>query len=134
MGLMLLIIYGEYIVTLQVDGCTEEWDGELGQFYEEDLHNIPFALQRLVGFTELQNYDTFGMDCGKSINNCIDDDSRAFPLLETTTNKMHDEISMNMINDVHKLPMDLFRNKLIEHFDMLFQQNKIQWPRCSSDN
>ena len=51
-------------ILLHIDGYTEEWDGGLGQFDKEDIHNVPSALQRLIGFTELQNYDTSGMGCG----------------------------------------------------------------------
>ena len=40
-------------------------------------------------------------------------------------------IDQDSINDVHRLPIDLFRNKLMENFDILFKQNKIRWPRSS---
>ncbi len=29
---------------------------------------------------------------------------------------------------VHKLPRDVFKKNLIEHFDILWKQNKIKWP------
>ena len=51
-------------ILLHVDGYTEEWDSELGIFDVEDVHNLPFALQRLTGPTELRNYDISSMGCG----------------------------------------------------------------------
>ena len=60
--------------------------------------------------------------------------NRKYVSIETTSNMVLNETSRNVINDVHKLPMDLFRKKLIEHFDILFQQNKIKWPRCVLKN
>jgi hypothetical protein len=30
---------------------------------------------------------------------------------------------------VRKLHRDYFRRKLVEHFDILWRQNKIQWPK-----
>ena len=32
------------------------------------------------------------------------------------------------INDIGFLSADIFQKKLIEHFDILFRQYKIQWP------
>ena len=80
---------------LDVDDYTEEWDGELGQFYEEDIHNIPFAIQRLIGSTELRNYDVSGMGCGQSTDVDVDDNTISYPSLETTTTNM----VQNEIND-----------------------------------
>ena len=83
--------------------------------------------------TGLRNHDTSGMGYGHSINNDIDDNASNLCSQGTTTNKDHDEFSRHNINDVHKLPMDLFLMKLIEHFDILFQQNKTKWPRSRSN-
>ena len=96
------------------------------------MQNMHFAIQRIFGTTELRNYGPSSMGCGKLNDDDIDDNSCAIPSLDTTTNILHDEFTRNTINDVHKLPMDLFRNKLIQHFDILFRQNKIQWPRSNS--
>jgi hypothetical protein len=35
---------------------------------------------------------------------------------------------------VRKLPQEFFRNRLIEHFDILFQQRKIVWPKSNKTN
>ena len=86
-----------------------------------------------MGNMQLRNSDSSGMGCGHSMNNDVDDNTNNRCPQETTTNKDHDEFSRQNINNVHKLPMDLFRMKLIEHFDILFQQNKIKWPRSTSN-
>lgn len=108
-------------ILLHVYDIIKEWDGAPGQFDEEDMHNIPFALQRFTGFTELRSYDTFVMGCGQSIDNDINDNSRSFSSLETTTSKVNKEILRENINNFIKLPMDSFQNKLIDHFDILFK-------------
>ena len=69
------------------------------------------------------------MGCGKSAYDNIDCNPLHIPSVE-----FQNGISINEINDVHKLPMDLSQNKLIEHFDILFQHNKIKWPQSSSRN
>ena len=39
---------------------------------------------------ELWNHDRSGMGCVQSIDDDIDDNSRDFPSLDTTTNNVHD--------------------------------------------
>ena len=73
------------------------------------------------------------MGYGVSIDNNIDDNSRDLPLVEITANKVHDDFSRTLINNVHKLPIDFFRNKLIAHFNILFKQNKIRRSQSSSN-
>ena len=39
------------------------------------------------------------------------------------------EIDTSTVDEIRLLSADLFQKKLIEHFDLLFKQNKIQWRR-----
>ena len=112
---------------LSIDGLTEEWDGELGIFDSEDATNMPFALRRLSDPSQIRNYDSSGMGCGSSLY----DSGEAIEQEIITPTFPHGAIDHDSINDVHRLPIDLFRNKLIEDFDILFKQNKIRWPRSS---
>ena len=113
---------------LFIDGFTEEWDGELGLFDIEDAVNIPFALRRLLYPSEIRNYDSSGMGCGISPSDSEEGNEQNIISLPTSA---HDMIDQDCVNDVHRLPIDLFRNKLIENFDILFKQKKIKWPRNS---
>lgn len=96
-GLMLLIIYGKLVV-----------------LYTMLLH--------VNGYTELRNYDTSDIGCGVAID---DVNSTVHLAVTTTLDNVHDDFSRTSINDIYKLPMNLFCNKLIDHFDILFKQNKI---------
>ena len=51
-------------ILLEVDGLTEEWSGELGNFDKEDLYILPFAIRCLHSSSELRNYDSSGMGHG----------------------------------------------------------------------
>ena len=52
---------------LLIDGLTEEWTGELGQFSPDKIAEIPFAIQILSSPVELRKYDSSGMGCGSSL-------------------------------------------------------------------
>ena len=104
---------------LDKDGLSEEWEGELGEFYwNKKSENIPFAIQRLHTTSERRKYDTSGMGPGLSTNDDI-----AYVDVDNSI-----KISPETINFVHQLPMDTFRARLIEHLDILFKQNKVVWP------
>lgn len=83
------------------------------------LHNM---LLHVDGYTELRNYDTSDIGCGVTID---DVNSIVHLAVTTTLDNVHDDFSRTSINDIYKLPMNLFCNKLIDHFDILFKQNKI---------
>jgi hypothetical protein len=36
---------------------------------------------------------------------------------------------VGQVRIVRKLTRDQFRSRLVDHFDILFHKNKIQWPR-----
>ena len=104
---------------LEKDGLSEEWYGELGEFYwNEESENIPSEIQRLYTASERRKYDSSGMGPGSIIN-----DDVAYVDVDNAT-----DISSDTINFVHQLLIDTFRDRLIEHFDILFKQNKVVWP------
>ena len=104
---------------LDKDGLSEEWEGKLGEFdWNEESENIPLTIQRLHTTSERRKYDTSCIDPGLSTNDDV-------AYVDADNSK---EISPETINFVHQLPMDTFRARLIEHFDILFKQNKVVWP------
>ena len=107
---------------------TEEWNGELGLFDIQDANNIQFALRRLSNPSEIINYNSSGMDCGSSSDDLGESSEQEIIITITYT---HVVFARDLINEVYRLPIDLFRNRLIEHFDIYFKQNKIRRPRSS---
>ena len=108
---------------LFIDKLPEKWDGEFRLFDFEDAANMPFALQRLSKPGDLSNYDTSGMGYGSSVYDCEETtDPESIPF----SNFTHEAFSKSSLNNVHKLPVHLFHNKLIERFDIMFKSNKIR--------
>jgi hypothetical protein len=113
---------------LEEDGLTVNWSGVDGEFdFEESSETVPFALQRLNNPSLRRTYDTSGMGCGETTD---DEDTDVLPTVPLVNDDhMLSDVSVDGINNVHQLTCDSFRKKLIEHFDILFKQNKIKWPR-----
>ena len=110
---------------LEVDGNSESWDGEEGMFdFDIDLDGMPFALQRLSNPGDLRTYDTSGMGPGTADDEDVPVDT--YPTVDGTNS---DHIDLNDVNEVRFLTADFFQKKLIEHFDILFLQYKIKWPK-----
>ena len=110
---------------LEVDGNSESWDGEEGMFdFDIDVDGMPFALQRLSNPGDLRTYDTSGMGPGTADGEDVPVDT--YPTVDDTNS---DHIDINDVNEVRFLTADFFQKKLIEHFDILFLQYKIKWPK-----
>ena len=62
------------------------------------------------------------MGCGVTI---YDDSSIVNLAIMTTPDNTRDDFLRSSINDVHKLSVDLFRNKLIDYFDILFKKTRF---------
>jgi len=118
---------------LSVDGLTEEWAGHEGKFdFDPQSERVPLALQRLANPNEQRSYDTSGM--GSGFNNLVDneeiengDDSANIHL--NILEEEVDRVSTVGISYVNNLSADVLQQKLIEHFDILFKQHKVVWPR-----
>ena len=110
-----------YNILLQKDGLTEEWTGELSLFDLEYNEVILFALRRLQSSSEMRNYDCSGMGPG----NCVQHRNHVLPSTTIGVNiNLKYEIDDNgndkiLVND---LPMNDFRDKIIDHFDILYHQ------------
>ena len=112
-------------ILLEKDGLSHEWSGALGEFdFDEETEEIPFALQRLSSPSERRQYDNSGMGPGL-INDENPSDISVIPPVPILCGQT--AVCLNDINNVHQLSMDLFRKKLIVHFNILFQKNQIRW-------
>ena len=114
-------------ISLDIDGNDVNWQGEIGNFdFDEDSENIPFALQRLSNPGARRTYDSSGIGPGRA--NEEKDEIQDLPMVERS---LEGVVDTEVVNEVRLLSADIFQKKLIEHFDILFQQNKVQWPRKS---
>ena len=109
---------------LEIDGIDSEvnWLRNWGLHNSVDdvLENVPYALLRLQSPASVRAYDTSRMR-SECYTRYPDQDEN------------HSEVAAG-INDrdilfVRNISQDLFRRKLVEHFDILFERRALQWPR-----
>jgi hypothetical protein len=103
-------------------GIATDWEGELGEHNSGDVSN--FAVCRLRSPQERRRYDSTGMGPGNDRDG--DDDDGGDP-------GDPGELPVPMTAGpgpliVRRLPFEYFRGRLVEHFDILYNQRKIQWP------
>lgn len=128
---------------LTIDGLDndEEWLGENGRFSEEDIRDaVPFALHRLHNPGALRNYDSSGMGVGSDRyvdnqydGNGDDDNDNDDHAPVTVDEEVVASLDGEGYRRVRFLSLQTFRAKVIEHFDILYQQNKLVWP-CRNKN
>jgi hypothetical protein len=100
-------------------GVRSEWEGELGEF-GDDVEGVPNAVQNL-------NSNLSGFITGKKDDNMEED--------------LHQQETMSAdstLNDrtriVHLLSQKFFRQRLVKHFDILWQNNdELVWPKRTGD-
>ena len=122
---------------LEVDGLDEhwqegvesDWQGELGQHDEEDFINYapPFAVCRLHSPTARRNFDASSLEVEEDQENGELATNEELIARGTTSNDPTPDA--NGCRVVRKLSQEYFRSKLVEHFDILFHQGKIVWPK-----
>eukprot|EP00804_Cyclotella_cryptica_P019054 CCRYP_014463-RA/>CCRYP_014463-RA protein AED:0.10 eAED:0.10 QI:0/0/0/1/1/1/2/0/449 len=103
---------------------TSEWEGNLGEVDCEGLtQNV--ILLTTAGALQPRNYDTSGMGTGDDVNQT----DEIHPAdLDNKDVYDDDAIYGENIRQTSELGLGYFRSRLVEHFDILFKQNKIQWP------
>lgn len=98
---------------LFIDGLDKGWkDGVESNWERENRDETPFAVQRLH---RLSNND--------NVQSHDDND-------DNIVNTLHyNNYEVNGKRIVSKMPLTVFQNRLIEHFDICFKRNDIQWPK-----
>ena len=111
---------------LDVDGLNEKWRDGVRSDYQTDNNDkhLPFAIRRLVSDDSEKVYDFSGNGPGNDVilqncNKSIQDQDVALPV---KTN------SDGFIN-VRNMSLRNFRQKLIIHFNIMFQNNELKWPK-----
>jgi hypothetical protein len=103
-------------------GVPSEWEGSLGQHHLSDPRTAEFfALHRLEAGDADCDMCSIGYGTGDSPCNSNNSSPRA------TSHQTTREETRN-IRRVWKLSLPFFRGKLIDHFDILWRQHKIEWP------
>ena len=94
---------------LFVDGLHKNWESGAKSYYEDKstTTEVPFAIQRL-------NRDQIGQDDG---------------MLNTNDTTIFDEYTVDNKRIVSKMPLHLFQDRLVHHFDIRFKKNDLVWPQ-----
>ena len=114
-----------------------EWEGDLGCLdYEGVPVEVPNALARLSANLDPRNFDLSGVGPGSDVM------AENRSLLRSEVAAVADSASriddMNImkgimngvdhVRSVRCLSLNVFRQLLVNHFALLFSQNKIVWP------
>jgi hypothetical protein len=133
---------------LEVDGLTEEWVGgvrKVGSEWEGDLGYLDYegvpvevsnALTRLSANLDPRNFDSSGVGPGSDVmaenRSLLRSEVAA---VSDSASRIDDmKIMMGIMNGVDRvrsvcyLSLNVFRQLLVNHFAILFRQNKIVWP------
>jgi hypothetical protein len=112
-----------------VDGVRSDWEGTLGHHEDQDaIRNVPFAIQRLnVTCPNARTFDSSGMGPGDDADPQAVHDG-LLPLVVDNNNST----APDGARVVRHLSLDYFRSKLVEHFDILWQQKNVVWPEGST--
>lgn len=125
---------------LDIDGLTGEWkegvpvsdwEGNMGQ-HDDDYplnNNVPNAVARLHHNLNFRNYDLSGMGPGTDIMNLhhesfLSDDNNP---LDSDSDDAVDNEGGEGVTVVRNISLKFFRRKLVTHFGIMFQQNKLRW-------
>jgi hypothetical protein len=125
---------------LEVDGLTEKWvggiykltsnwDGDMGCLdFEGILVEVPNALARLSTNLDPRNYDSSGVSPGLDV---VEEMTVLLnrEMTEIAEDLRDIEIGKDRVRHVRYLSLAVFRRLLVNHFAILFAQNKIIWPR-----
>jgi hypothetical protein len=106
-----------------------DWDGKIAGFDWEGVRvDIPTALASVSVNLDAPNYDSSGLGPGDDITG----ETRLLLTRELEedvdiTNQI--SIREDCVRSVQNLSSSVFRQLLVNHFSILFSQNKIVWPK-----
>lgn len=112
------------------EGVPSDWEGELGRNDAEECqrHLPTFAIQRLNN-TELEEFGSRAHEAEAAadshLNNNHEEAREDIGVLNDVTKVRTDDEGAIFVNS---LSYQDFRDRLVTHFDILFQQRRIKWP------
>jgi hypothetical protein len=95
------------------NGVPSKWEGELGQHDEEDIPNND--MENLS-----HNFSGIAFDNDEDHN--------------TVETMSHDSTLPDGTRIVRLLSQKFFRERLVEHFDILWKRNELQWPSRTGES
>jgi hypothetical protein len=103
----------------QDDEVQGSWDGEMGQYDEEDFAVLPAAIRNLNNPIAMRSYDLSGMGPGSDaiLTDC--DELESYDLEERIA-VGNDNSTDDQVELVRKLSLAKFRQRLIIHFDIAY--------------
>ena len=110
---------------------SSDWEGSNGELSEESIQrHVPASLRRLLDpNSELRRngFDSSESGYGNDRMDTIDDNEGDDDDEEVTGNHMN--LDQDGTRHVCSLSRDYFRERLVEHFDILFERHQIIWPQ-----
>ena len=124
---------------LEKDGLAEQWEeGALSRWETKEMagndmevHDRSFAIQRLMNPEDFARYDSSGMGYGTDVTEDPEDDETDLSPLQHVGGKTYGrgETNEHGYRVVTELDWGYFRERLIEHFHIMFSSGQIVWPR-----
>jgi hypothetical protein len=119
---------------LEVDGLDKGWDTgalspwetDMGMHNPHDCNTRNFAMHRLMNPADFSRLDHSALGRGNDAPEPTPEDpDDVITRKGKTYPKGHQGVRV-----VRELDFDYFRERLVEHFDILFQRNQIKWLAC----
>jgi hypothetical protein len=105
------------------DGVPSEWQGELGEHYDE-----PEPIRRLHAPVAARHYDLSGLGAGSDREA---DQQDGDGLRRQFRQPEFPVVEREEIIRVRDLSLHHFRAKLVQHFDMAYRRHLVRWPKRS---
>jgi hypothetical protein len=133
---------------LELDGLTNKWVGGVRNVVSEwegdqgclDFENVPVevpnVLDCLLANLDHRNHDLSGLGTGSDVlaENCSLLTSKVAILSDFASGIDDRNVMLSIANGVDRmrcvqfLSLTVFRRLLVQHFAILFSQNKVVWP------
>jgi hypothetical protein len=120
----IILIVDDGINVQWENGISSDWEGSLGEHNNLDVsNNAPFAVSRLLSLEQHRSYyNTRDMGRGNEyVEEHIDDN-------EVVASVEHLPGDTIICRHVNRLSVDYFRERLVEHFDIMFKNGEVQGP------
>ncbi len=120
-----------------VQKVVSEWEGDIGCLDFEGVGvEVPNALACLSANLDPQNYDSSGLGPGSDViaenrsllTREVAELSDVAKCTDDRNVMLRMSNSVNHVRCVQSLLLNVFRQLLVNHFAILFSQNKIVWP------
>ena len=124
---------------LEVDGLADGWENGVQSQWEtelDDSQDLPFALRRLIKPGTARNLDISGTGIGNDIPKSTDSVTTSNTHNKETNNDNYysSKGNRNLPISIQEMLFQLFRQKLIRHFNIAFQRKEVKWPRRHNKN